>query len=346
MNRCTRSRGGGRRLFHLAVNSAIASLLLLGLTTVGAAPTKGGAIRPTQTIPLPDVEGRIDHLAVDVNGKRLFVCALGNNSLEVIDLQRGERIHAITALGSPQGVAYSNESSRLYVANENGGRCNIYDGHSFAPLGVVDFKDDADNVRYDRSSKRVYVGYGEGGIGVIDAESGRNIGSLKLAQHPEAFVLEQNGPRIFVNVPTTHEVAVIDRAQGKVIATWKTDGAFANFPMALDESNHRLFLGCRLPAKLVVLNTDSGAVVATLSIAGDPDDVFYDEKNHRVYAICGAGAIEVIDQLDRDSYQMTATIKTASGARTGLFVPELSSLFVAVPHRGAQTAEIRRYTVQ
>lgn len=313
---------------------------------MGVTPARSGALRSTQTIPLPDVEGRIDHLAVDVNGKRLFVCALGNNSLEVIDLQRGERIHAITALGSPQGVAYANESSRLYVANENGGRCNIYDGHSFAPLGVVDFKDDADNVRYDPSAKRVYVGYGEGGVGVIDVESGRSIGSLKLPKHPEAFVLEQHGSRIFVNVPTAHEVAVIDRAQGKVIATWKTDGAFANFPMALDESNHRLFLGCRLPAKLVVLNTDSGAVVATLSIAGDPDDVFYDEKNHRVYAICGAGAIEVIDQLDRDSYQMTATIKTASGARTGLFVPELSSLFVAVPQRGAQTAEIRRYTVQ
>jgi len=337
---------GRRRLFHLAVNSAIASLLLLGLTTVGAAPTKSDAIRPTQTIPLPDVEGRIDHLAVDVNGKRLFVCALGNNSLEVIDLQKGERIHVITGLGSPQGVAYANDSSRLYVANENGGRCNIYDGHSFAPLGVVDFKDDADNVRYDRSTKRIYVGYGEGGIGVIDAESGKSIRSLKLPKHPEAFVLEQHGSRIFVNVPTAQEVAVIDRAQGKVIATWKIEGSFANFPMALDESNHRLFLGCRLPAKLVVLNTDSGAVVTTLPISGDPDDVFYDEKNHRVYAICGAGAIEVIDQLDRDSYQRTAAIKTASGARTGLFVPELDSLFVAVPHRGSQSAEVRRHSLQ
>ncbi len=330
----------------LTVNSAIASTLLLGLTTLGVAPARCDPLRLAQTLPLPGVEGRIDHLAIDVKGKRLFVCALGNNSLEVIDLQKGERIHAITGLGNPQGVAYVNEASQLYVANENGGRCNIYDGKSFAPLAVVEFKDDADNVRYDPSARRVFVGYGEGGIGVIDTRSGRSVGAIKLAKHPEAFVLEEKGPRMFVNVPSTHEVVVIDRAQAKVIAAWKTAGASANFPMALDESNHRLFLGCRLPATILVLNTDSGSAVATLPISGDPDDLFYDEKNHRLYAICGAGIINVIDQLGRDSYQMAATIKTASGARTGLFVAELSSLFVAVPHRGAQTAEIRRYTVQ
>lgn len=292
------------------------------------------------------VKGRIDHLAIDVKGKRLFICALGNNTLEVISLQKGERIHAITGLGNPQGVAYVGQPSRLYVANENTGSCNIYDGKSFALLGMVDLKNDADNVRYDSSAQRIYVGYGEGGIGVIDAESGRSLGSLKLANHPEAFVLERRGPRIFVNVPIAREVAVIDRAQGNVIAIWKIEAASANFPMALDENNHRLFLGCRSPPKLVVLNTDSGSVVTTLPISGDPDDIFYDEMNHCVYAICGAGAIEVIEQLDRDSYGRTATIKTSSGARTGLFVPELNSLFVAVPHGGAKSAEIRRYTVQ
>ena len=141
-------------------------------------------------------------------------------------------------------------------------------------------------------------------------------------------------------------MAVVDRDKGEVIATWKTDLAFGNFPMALDEANHRLFVGCRLPSRLVVLNTDSGDVVAKIDISGDPDDLFYDSKRHRIYAICGAGKIDVIEQIDANSYKPSTKIDTAPGARTGLFVPESDTLFVAVPHRGSQQAEIRCYRVE
>jgi hypothetical protein len=141
-------------------------------------------------------------------------------------------------------------------------------------------------------------------------------------------------------------VAVIDRNKSEVVATWKTDLAFGNFPMALGEANHRLFVGCRLPSKLVVLNTDSGDVVAKVDISGDTDDVFYDAKRHRIYAICGAGKIDIIEQTDPKSYKTFAKIDTAEGARTGLFVPERNTLFVAVPHRGSQQAEIRCYEIE
>jgi hypothetical protein len=141
-------------------------------------------------------------------------------------------------------------------------------------------------------------------------------------------------------------VTVIDREKGEVSATWKTDGAFGNFPMALDENNDRLFIGCRMPSKLVVLNTESGDVVTGIGISGDPDDVFYDSKRHRIYAICGAGKIDIIEQTDASSYKAITKIDTADGARTGLFVPERDSLFVAVPHRGSQQAEIRRYQIK
>ena len=119
----------------------------------------------------------------------------------------------------------------------------------------------------------------------------------------------------------------------------------ANFPIAVDELNHRLFVGCRQPAEIVVLNTDSGAVVTKVKIGGDVDDVFYDVARHCLYAICGAGSVDVIDQIDRDTYKMSVKIPTASGARTGLFVPELNSLFVAVPQQEKQTAELRKYAV-
>jgi hypothetical protein len=299
-----------------------------------------------QTISLPGVDGRIDHFASDPSGQRLFVCALGNNSLEIIDLQKGERAHSITGLGAPQGVGYAPESNRLFVANDKGGICRIYDGKSFQVIAELNFGDDADNVRYDETRKKIYVGFGSGGIAVVNASDGKQVGSIKLNAHPEAFQLEKSSSRIFVNVPNSRHVAVVDRDKGEVVSRWKTDLAFANFPMALDEANHRLFVGCRLPSKLVVLNTDSGDVVSKVDISGDADDVFYDTKRHRVYAICGAGKIDVIEQTDPNTYKALSKFDTANGARTGLFVPERDTLFVAVPHRGSQQAEIRCYQIE
>jgi hypothetical protein len=336
----------GQMHYRFCKATILAVALILN-AAAGAQNVSGDPLRLVQTVPLSGVEGRIDHLAVDLPGRRLFVCALGNNTVEVIDLERGARVHSISGLGAPQGVAYVPEPSRLYVANDKDGICNFYDGRSFAVLGSTHFEDDADNVRYDNVAKHIYVGFGDGGIGILDANTGRDLGRIKLSGHPEAFVLEKQGSRIFVNVPTSKHVAVADRRKGGgVVATWTTDGASANFPMTFDEPHHRLFIGCRSPAKLVVLNSDSGLVVTTIAIPDDTDDIFYDERRHRLFAICGGGAIAVIDQINPDTYKTSAMIGSASGARTGLFVPELNSLFVAIPHRGSQGAEVRRYAVQ
>ncbi len=315
---------------------------------VRMAAAQGGqeSLKLKQTILLSGVEGRIDHMALDAAGDRLFVCALGNNTVEVLDLRSGQRIHSITGLGAPQGIAFIPESKRIFIANDKGGICKTYDAKSYEPVGEVNLKDDADNVRFDASSKRIYVGFGAGGIEVISAQDEKSIRSIKLAAHPEAFELEKRGRRIFVNVPNAGHVAVIDRDKGEVITTWKIGGASANFPMALDETNHRLFVGCRSPSKVLVLNTDSGAVITDIDISGDPDELFYDSKRHRIYAICGGGTIDVIEQTDPNIYKVSAKTVTGAGARTGLFVPERDSLFVAVPHRGSGQAEIRRYQLQ
>jgi glutamine cyclotransferase len=321
-----------------------AVLCCTGIITVAAqSPVP---LKLNQTIPLPGVEGRIDHFAFDAAGERLFVCALGNNTVEVLDLRKGQRAHSITGLGAPQGIAYIPELDRIFVANDKGGICKIYDGKSFQAVEELNFEDDADNVRYDEATKKIYVGFGSGGIAVINAPDGKEVRSIKLSAHPEAFQLEKKGSRIFANVSDSRHVAVIDRDKGEVVARWKTDLAFGNFPMALDEVNHRLFVGCRLPSRLVVLDTESGKVVAKIDISGDSDDVFYDAKRRRIYAICGAGKIDIINQADANTYEAFAKVDTASGSRTGLFVPAQDTLFVAVPHRGSQQAEIRCYRVQ
>lgn len=327
---------------HLALAFVIAAFgNYLAAAEIGNPP-----LRLKRTIPLPGVEGRIDHFDFDPTGDRLFVCALGNNTVEILDLKKGERVHTISGLGAPQGVVYVSELNRLIIANDKGGVCDIYDAKSFQVTGKIDFKDDADNARYDSAAKRIYVGFGSGGIGIINAVDGKQVGSIKLAAHPEAFELEKQGHRIFVNVPTARHVAVVDRNKNEVISTWRTDGAFGNFPMALDETNHRLFIGCRIPSKLVVLNTESGEVVAKNEVSGDPDELFYDRKRHWIYAVCGAGKIDVIEQTDANNYKTLTKIQTADGARTGLFLPERDTLFVAVPHRGSQTAEIRCYQIK
>jgi DNA-binding beta-propeller fold protein YncE len=332
-----------KRVLRPSLQAIVAIVFCYTLATIRA---QTAPLKLTKTIALPGMEGRIDHLAFDAAGERLFVCALGNNTVEVVDLRKGVRVHSITGLGAPQGIAYIPESNRIFVANDKGGICKIYDGKSFQAVGELDFKDDADNVRYDSATKQIYVGFGSGGIAVVNAPDGKQIGSIKLSAHPEAFELEKTGKRIFVNLPNSRHVAVIDRDKSEVVATWKTDLAFGNFPMALDEANHRLFIGCRMPSKLVVFNTDSGDVVAKIDISGDPDDVFYDSKRHRIYAICGAGKIDIIEQTDANNYKALTKIDTAEGARTGLFVSERDTLFVAVPHHGSQKAEIRAYRVE
>ena len=328
---------------HSLLHSA---LLMAFCLYPSAAHAEEKALQLKQTIPLPGVEGRIDHLALDASGERLFVCALGNNTVEVLDLRKGERIHSITGLGAPQGIVYIPELDRLFVANDKDGIFKIYDAKSFQSIGELNFKDDADNVRYDEATKKIYVGFGSGGIAIVSTHDGKQSSSIKLTAHPEAFELEKNGKRIFVNVPDSRHVAVIDRDKGQVINTWKTDLAFGNFPMALDETNRRLFLGCRMPPRLLVLNTESGEITAKIDISGDTDDIFYDSKRHRIYAICGAGKIDIIEQTSADAYKALAKIDTANGARTGLFVPERDTIFVAVPHRGSQQAAIRAYQIE
>jgi DNA-binding beta-propeller fold protein YncE len=298
-----------------------------------------------QTISLPNVEGRIDHMAVDVKGQRLFIAALGNNSVEILDLNTGTHLKRVSGLHEPQGVGFSSEFNKIFIANGKTGVCDMLDGSSFELLKSVKFPDDADNIRYDAKGERVYVGYGDGGLGIIDARNGNHIGDIRLDAHPESFQLEKSGLRIFVNLPDSKKIAVVNRETRTVITTWAT-GALANFPMALDEIHHRLFVGFRKPAKLMVLDTQSGKVIANLDTVGDADDIFYDSSRQRIYIAGGEGFLSIFQQLDRDHYQPVTKIPTAASARTALFVPELDRLYVAVPHRGSQRAELRVYSAQ
>jgi DNA-binding beta-propeller fold protein YncE len=321
-------------------------LLLCATLAFGHAQEAAVPLTLDKTIPLEKVEGRIDHMAADLAGQRLFVAALGNNTVEVLDLKAGKTVQSLTGFAEPQGIVYVPEFDKLFVANGQDGTCRILDGHSFKTLKAVELGDDADNVRYDEAAKRVYVGYGSGALAAIDPKSGVKIADIKLAAHPESFRLASSGPNIFVNVPRADHIAVVDREKGTVTATWQLKEAKSNFPMSLDGGNHRLFAGCRNPGTVLVYDDSGGRLIANVPISRDTDDLFYDGEKKLLYVSCGAGAIDVIKQIDADHYEKTKTISTASGARTSLFIAELQSLCLAVPHRGSQRAEIRVYKTQ
>jgi YVTN family beta-propeller protein len=317
--------------------------IMLTLASLGA---RGESLELVATITMPGVKGRIDHLAVDVKGHRLFVAALGNDTVEVIDTAANRHAKSLTGFGEPQGIAYAPEHDRIYIANGTANRVDVLDARSLEALKRIERMDDADNVRYDAAAKAMVVGYGKGALRLLAADTAEPIGDIRLAGHPESFQLEARGPRIFVNVPTAGQVAVVDRVKRTVVATWPVAGASRNFPMALDQQGRRLFVGARSPALLLVYDIDSGANLAKIPIGGDTDDLFYDAVRARLYVICGEGRVDVLRQEPQDRYAHEATITTAPGARTGLLVPEERKLYVAAPAVGITQARVLVYKVQ
>jgi len=319
--------------------AVVFTLMLLPQVDAGEA----ASLAPKGSVALPNVEGRFDHAAIDLAMHRLFFAALGNNTLEVVDVNSSKRLHTISGLKKPTGIAFLADSNLLVVANGGDGTCRFYDGTSYTERGRITGVDDADNLRYDAKAKRVYLGYGEGALGVIDPTAMKLLSSIALSKHPESFQLEEDNPRIFVNVPDAKQITVVDRSAGKVLANWPVESGHANFPMALAEKQHRVFVGCRQPAKLLAFDTESGKSVGEATMSGDVDDLFFDPATSELMASCGDGFIDVFHFAPPAGLSRTHRIASASGARTSFYSAKLGALYLAVPHRGPQGAEIRFY---
>jgi hypothetical protein len=303
--------------------------VFLALITQPAPAAEPGPLVLESTIPLSDVGGRIDHMAIDRARQRLIVAALGNDTVEVIDLGTGKPRQRIGGLKEPQGVAYADQADAVFVANAGDGTVRIFRAEDLKPLGQIDLKKDADNIRIDTRNNNIVVGYGDGGLAIIDPMTRKVIGTIGLQGHPEGFQIEPKTGRAFVNVPDAKQIAVADLDTRRQIATWKVPDANSNFPMAFDSANGVLAAVFRSPPRLVLLDTRTGAVTANIPVCGDADDVFFDARRARIYASCGAGEIAVF-QRDGGTYRPLASIPTTSGARTSLFVPELDRMFLAV----------------
>jgi YVTN family beta-propeller protein len=334
-------KGMSAKLMKLPL-PALALISSIGISSPTPAVEVKQPLILESTIPLPNVLGRIDHLAVDLVSKRLYVAELGNNTLDVIDLSVQKVLHRISNLAEPQGVAYVSGPGLIVVANGGDGKVHFFNGADFSPRGTVSLSDDADNVRVDPRSGHVLVGFGTSQIAIIDPAKPEWLSNIPLPSRPESFHLSSSTGRLFVNVPTAGKIVMVDDLTKGTGASWMTNGLKGNFPMALDDTNQAIIVVFSNPAKLATFDMMTGKELGTADACDDSDDVFLDEKRNRIYASCGEGLIDVFERGPKDLNEV-ARIKTAHGARTSIFVPELDRLYLAVPASSTTGAMIQVY---
>ena len=313
-----------------------------GLCCIAAAqnPERAAPLKLVQTIELPGVIGRIDHMAIDLKGSRLFVAALGHKTVEVIDLGAGKVTHTITGLKEPQGIFYAPESDLLFVADGELDTCRIYNGSTYKLVRSEPDLKDADNIKFDQASARTYgvglvhVGYGSGtasGLRALDSRDGRPMFEIPLDGHPESFAALKGATRMYVNVPSEGYIAVADSGRRRVIDKWQVQGFKDFFPMALDEADQRLFIASRTPPALLIFDTKSGKMLANVEAIKDADDLFYDPEHKRIYLSGGEGFIAIFEQSGSDHYALVGKVPSSPGARTSLLVPDGNRFYVAAP---------------
>jgi YVTN family beta-propeller protein len=308
-------------------------------------------LKLVQTIPMPGAQGRLDHFGLDVKGKRIFVAALGDNqnTVEVLDLGLGKRVASIPGQSKPQGIFYSAEFSKLFVANGDDGTCKIFRANDFKQIGSLPVGTDADHVGYDPATKYLYVGIGDaksGALSIIDTGTNKHVKDIKTDARPGGIKIEQSagGSRIFVTLAGSTKLGVVDRNKGEEIRTFPATNAGGSVALALDEGHHRLFAGVRNPPLLVVLDTESGRQISQLEGVAGIDDLWWDAGRQRVYASGGrgfdAGYVYVYQQKDGDHYELEGKVATAPGAGTSLWAPEFDRLYVAVPGNEKQASAV------
>ncbi len=307
-------------------------------------------LRLIQTIPMPNVKGRLDHMDVDVKGKRLFVAGLENGSVEVVDLQAGKWLRAIPGFKKPQGIAYVESLNKLFVASGDDGLLRVFRGDTFELLDAINLDLGPNRLAYDPRTSLLYVGYGGkdagkdyGEVGIIDGKTDRHLGDIKVQAHPAELLLDNSGKTLFVFLPANSKVQVVDTKKREVVSAWSVSSQRPG-DAAFDKEARRLFIGTHTPPQMVAMDSQSGKEVAHLPTVEGMDGVYYDPVHKRVYISGGrgfeVGSIFAYQQLDADHYETIGKIPTRPGAGTSFWSRELNRYYVAAPAHDKEAAAI------
>ena len=294
---------------------------------------------------LTGYSGDFDHFAVDVAGNRLFLAAEDHGTLEVFDLHSGQHLKTVKGVETPHSIFYMPDRNRLLVTDSGTGMTKVLNASTYEVVGTVKLVPGADSIGYDAPRNRLYVVTGgkdvnmkESYLAEIDPRTGEHFGDVKFdANHVEAMAVEQSGDRLYINVTDQNYLAVVDKRTRTVVAKWPISEAQQNAPVAFNEPDHRLFVVTRKPGKLLVLDSGTGATIASFTAPERTDEVVYDSANRRVYIAGGEGYIGVIQQQDPNHYTELTRIPSAKGAKTAILVPSLHRLYVAVSPGEAHT---------
>ena len=312
-----------------------------------------------QKIPMPDVPTfpYADHLGIDLHGHRLFAAMQGAKSEVVIDINAGKVIHNIH-VDDPHTVVYRNDLNRIYITDgdpkEPG--VKVFDGNDYHLIKSIKLRPRTDSGAYDPKSKYFYVVNGGetakqdySFLSIVDTTKMTSLGDIKIdGATLEQLDMEQSTPRLYVTIEEKSEVAVVDRDKRTVVATWPITKAKVPAAIALDEANHRLFVGCRttdMHGHIVVFDTATGKELDALPVGGHVDQMFFDPATKRIYASDGT-AVDVYEERDPDHYTLLGKAETGLMSKTGLLVPELHRYFATVPHIGSQEAKILVFQTQ
>lgn len=329
-----------------------ALLPVFSLSAFVAQSQTTGQLTLQSTIELPAGATKFDHFAVDLKANHLFISSAGNQAVEVLDLNSGKVSNSLSGFGKPHGLAWVPTTGRLYVSDGSKAEVKIFEGASLAQTKTVKLSDDADDMVYDPKTQLLYVGHGgrdatnPARVAVIDAKDQSVIADLPVAAHPEGLEIDAATDRVFANIADAAQVVVIDGATHAQTAVWKLTRARDNVPLAYDEEHQLLFVACRAPARLLVLDGKTGKELAELPADPGADDMFYDAELRRVYVIAGSGSIDAYEIDAGRNLRATGITRTSFGAKTGLLVPSQHALYVGAPSTGGKPAEIMVYTTQ
>jgi DNA-binding beta-propeller fold protein YncE len=310
-------------------------------------------LRLVQTISIPNVKGRLDHMEVDVRGNRLFVAGLDNGTFEVVDLLGGKWTRSIPGFKKPQGALYVPEFNKLFLVSGDDGMVRVFRGDTLQLLDSILLEPGPNRIVYEPHSQLVYVGYGGkdagkdyGDVGIIDAKDDKHIGDIRVTAHPSELLLNKSGTTLFVFISTVNQLQVVDPNKRQVLSTWAVSSQRPG-DAAFDEATSRLFIGTRTPPEMIVMDCTSGKEVAHLATAEGQDGVYFDGRRKRVYVSGGRGLphgfVYVYQQKSADHYETIGKIPTRGGGGTSFWSPELSRYYVATPVNGKEEAAILVY---
>jgi DNA-binding beta-propeller fold protein YncE len=332
---------------------AVAAMLFSGITLFAQSKSPLELVAKYNMPPF--IQGRFDHLGIDLKADRLYLAAETAHKVLVFNLKDGKYLRAIPNIEIPHAIFVRDDLNRIYITDGGLGALRIYDSRTYKPLKVVPLKKDADSIGYDPRTHLLYIDDGGGDaqesfsmLTAVDTTSEEKVADIKIdGKTLEAMALESGSPKMYVNNAAKNQIEVIDRRTRKVLASWPVTLGSRNVAMALDETNHRLFVACRSGA-IVVFDTRDGKELQALPIAKGVDDLIFDPASKRLYASCGGGngATFIFQEKDPDHYRSVGTVTTGPGAKNELLIPSRNLYFVVVPPRADVHGQVYVYRVR